>query len=74
MQDDLDASLADAGSLERAMDEGLVRGIGVSNFSERQLAELIRVARVKPAVNQTKSTRGCPRPSPCGTASPRASR
>jgi diketogulonate reductase-like aldo/keto reductase len=53
MQDDPDASLAECWeALERAMDEGLVRGIGVSNFSERQLAELIRVARVKPAVNQ----------------------
>ena len=53
MQDDPDASLAECWeALERAMDEGLVRGVGVSNFSERQLAELIRVARVKPAVNQ----------------------
>ena len=37
------------------MDEGLIRSIGVSNFSEARLEELIRDARKKPAVNQIES-------------------
>ena len=38
--------------LERALDEGLVRAIGVSNFEVADLAYLLPRARVKPAVNQ----------------------
>ena len=34
------------------MDEGLVRGLGVSNFSIAQVEELLAEARHKPLVNQ----------------------
>lgn len=34
------------------MDEGLARAIGVSNFSVVKLKDLMKHARIKPAVNQ----------------------
>ena len=56
MQDDADASILECWrELERCVDEGLIRSIGVSNFSRPKLEELIRDARVKPAVNQIES-------------------
>ena len=56
MQDDADASILECWrELERCVDEGLIRSIGVSNFSEAKLEELIRDARIKPAVNQIES-------------------
>jgi diketogulonate reductase-like aldo/keto reductase len=39
-------------SLVRAREEGLVRSIGVSNFSESHLSDIIRATGVTPAVNQ----------------------
>jgi diketogulonate reductase-like aldo/keto reductase len=39
-------------ALERLHDEGRVRSIGVSNFMERHLEELLRHARIVPEVNQ----------------------
>lgn len=38
--------------LERLLDQGVVRAIGVSNFMSSHLHELLASARVKPAVNQ----------------------
>lgn len=38
--------------LETAVDRSLVRNIGVSNFSEKKLRELLQSARITPAVNQ----------------------
>ena len=53
MQTDKGASIVECWrALEAAADEGLVRSIGVSNFNEEQMAELLEAARVKPAVNQ----------------------
>lgn len=53
MQTDTGASIVECWrALEAAVDEGLVRSIGVSNFNETQLAELSRAARFEPAVNQ----------------------
>lgn len=53
MQTDKGASIVECWrALEAAVDEGLVRSIGVSNFNEAQLAELSQAARIKPAVNQ----------------------
>lgn len=40
------------GELERAQREGLVKSIGVSNFRPVHLDELLKTARVRPAVNQ----------------------
>ena len=39
-------------AMEKLVDEGLVKSIGVSNFSSTQLADLVSYARIKPAVNQ----------------------
>lgn len=41
--------------LEDALDRRLVRAIGVSNFNEKQLEELMRSAKVMPQVNQIRS-------------------
>lgn len=39
-------------AMEEAYENGLVRAIGVSNFHPRHLDELLKTAKVKPAVNQ----------------------
>lgn len=38
--------------LERAVDDGLVRTIGLSNFNRAQTARLLAACRIRPAVNQ----------------------
>jgi alcohol dehydrogenase (NADP+) len=38
--------------MEKAVDDGLVRSIGVSNFSTKKLGELLPKTRIQPAVNQ----------------------
>lgn len=39
-------------SLEKAVDDGLTKSIGVSNFSVADLEEILKIARIKPVVNQ----------------------
>jgi aldo/keto reductase len=39
-------------ALEYLYEEGLVKSIGVSNFKKSQLEELMKVAKIKPMVNQ----------------------
>ena len=39
-------------TLEYLYEEGLVKSIGVSNFKKSQLEELMKVAKIKPMVNQ----------------------
>ena len=34
------------------MDQGLVKHIGISNFSVKKIKDLLTYARIKPAVNQ----------------------
>ncbi|KAL5550279.1 hypothetical protein UlMin_000455 [Ulmus minor] len=41
-------------AMEALYDSGLVRAIGVSNFSSKKLGDLLDVARVRPAVNQVE--------------------
>jgi len=38
--------------MEKAVDDGLIKSIGVSNFNKRQLEKLIANARIKPVINQ----------------------
>ena len=42
--------------LEEAVDQGLVRSIGVSNHSPEKIQEWFADARIKPAVNQASTT------------------
>ncbi len=42
-------------SMEEAVKQGLVRSIGVSNFSVKKLKELDKTAKIKPSVNQVES-------------------
>lgn len=41
--------------MERAYEEGKVRAIGLSNFDEKQIREILDTCRVKPAVLQTEA-------------------
>ncbi|XP_060553277.1 aldo-keto reductase family 1 member B1-like isoform X2 [Ruditapes philippinarum] len=41
-------------ALEDCVDEGLVRNIGVSNFSSKQIQRILDVARIKPQLNQVE--------------------
>ncbi|KXN86489.1 NAD/NADP-dependent indole-3-acetaldehyde reductase [Leucoagaricus sp. SymC.cos] len=41
-------------TFEEVREAGLTKSIGVSNFSIKQLEELLKVARVKPVVNQVR--------------------
>lgn len=38
--------------MEKLVDQGLVKHIGVSNFSVKKMKDLLTYARIKPAVNQ----------------------
>lgn len=40
--------------MEKAYREGKVRAIGLSNFSEEQISELLRICEVRPAILQTE--------------------
>ena len=40
--------------MEELVDEGLARHIGVSNFSVKQVEELLEYARIKPVANQVE--------------------
>ncbi|SFM41755.1 aldo/keto reductase [Salibacterium qingdaonense] len=42
------------GALEKLYEEGKVRAIGVSNFTDQHLEELMKIAKVKPMVNQVE--------------------
>lgn len=41
--------------MEKAVDDGLVKSIGISNFNKRQLEKLLSNCRISPAVNQFES-------------------
>lgn len=38
--------------LEKAVDDGLVRSIGISNFNKEQTKRILNIARIRPSVNQ----------------------
>ena len=41
--------------MEQCVDIGLVKSIGVSNFSPEKIQKLLETARIRPAVNQVNS-------------------
>lgn len=44
--------------LEKYVEEGFLKAIGVSNFNKEQLKDLVNSAKIKPAVNQIESHPG----------------
>ena len=40
--------------MEKLVDDGLVKHLGVSNFSVKQVEELLAHARIKPVANQVE--------------------
>lgn len=48
--------------MEKLVDEGLVKSIGVSNFNIRRLRKLLEFARIKPVANQVELSLTCPQP------------
>ena len=42
------------GEMEKAVDQGLVKSIGVSNFNEEQIQNILNICRIKPVVNQVE--------------------
>lgn len=40
--------------LERAVDDGLVRSIGISNFNKQQTERILSICRIRPSVNQVE--------------------
>ena len=47
-------------ALEQAQIEGKARSIGVSNFNQSDIEKLVKVAKIKPAVNQAGFAIGSP--------------
>jgi len=41
-------------AMESLVDRGLVRSIGLSNFSPEKIQTLLKTARIRPAVNQVR--------------------
>lgn len=39
-------------AMEKLVQKGLVKSLGVSNFNRKQIEDIIRVATVKPVINQ----------------------
>jgi len=42
-------------AMEKLLDTGKVRAIGISNFNKRRIEELLKTAKVVPAVNQIEA-------------------
>lgn len=55
VDDDVDIHNETWKAMEEVKELGLAKSIGVSNYNESQLTELLSVAKVKPAVNQIES-------------------
>lgn len=53
LYDDIDYKLTWA-SMEKLVEKGLVRSIGLSNFNSRQIDDVLSVASIKPTVLQVQ--------------------
>lgn len=53
---DLEADYRDTWrELEKLVDEGLVETIGLSNFNEQEVEDILAIAKIKPVVNQVEA-------------------
>ncbi|WVR03394.1 hypothetical protein IAU60_000385 [Kwoniella sp. DSM 27419] len=48
--------------MEKLVDQGLVKSIGVSNFNIHRTKKLLKEARIKPVANQVELSLQCPQP------------
>ncbi|KAL7418942.1 hypothetical protein Q5752_006626 [Cryptotrichosporon argae] len=48
--------------MEKLVDQGLVKSIGISNFNIRRTKKLLKEARIKPVANQVELSIQCPQP------------
>ena len=54
-EDFIDVSIEETWrEMEKLVEDGLVKSIGVSNFNIKQLEELMKIAKIKPVVNQVE--------------------
>lgn len=54
LYDDIDYKVTWA-AMEKLVEKGLVRSIGLSNFNSRQIDDILSVASIKPTVLQVRS-------------------
>jgi aldehyde reductase len=43
-------------AMEKCVELGLVRSIGISNFNIEQMSRILKIAKIKPTVNQVNSS------------------
>lgn len=58
LYEDIDYKLTWA-AMEKLVERGLIRAIGLSNFNSRQIDDVLSVASIKPAVLQVLSASIC---------------
>jgi len=59
LSDDVSPTWAE---MEKLVNKGLVKNIGISNFNIRRTRELLKFAKIKPVANQVELSIQCPQP------------